>query len=116
MYLLIIILNREEYLDDVLSVLVEMGITDVTILDTQSLEMALAYKVPIFAGLKFQLGGKTPYSKTIFVLAEEKDAGREIIELLKGVGIDLEERGVARIVTVKIESVLGTPPEVDTNI
>lgn len=116
MYLLIIILNKEEYLDDVLSVLVEMGITNVTIMDTQSLEMALAYKVPIFAGLKFQLGGRTPYSKTIFVLGDDEDAGKEIIGLLKGVGIDLEERGVARIITLKIESVLGSPPEVDTNI
>lgn len=116
MYLLIITLNKEEYLDDVLSVLVEIGITDATIIDTQSLEMALAYKVPIFAGLKFQLGGRTPYSKTIFVLTENKEAGNEIILLLKEVGIDLEEKGVARIITIKIESVLGTPPEVDINI
>lgn len=116
MYLLIIILNKEEYLDDVLSVLVEMGMTDVTIMDTQSLEMALAYKVPIFAGLKLQLGGRTPFSKTIFVLADDKNAGSEIIELLKEVGIDLEERGVARIITIGIESVLGTPPELDTDI
>ena len=116
MYLLIIILNKEEYLDDVLSVLVEIGITDATIMDTQSLEMALAYKVPIFAGLKFQLGGRTPFSKTIFALTDDKDAGKEIIELLKGVGIDLEEKGVARIIAIAIESVLGTPPEVDTNI
>ncbi|MHA2601019.1 MAG: hypothetical protein AM324_002675 [Candidatus Thorarchaeota archaeon SMTZ1-83] len=116
MYLLIIILNKEEYLDDVLSVLIEMGITDVTIVDTQSLEMALAYRVPIFAGLKFQLGGRTPYSKTIFALADDKNTGKEIIELLKEVGIDLEEKGVARIVTIAVESVLGTPPEVATEI
>lgn len=116
MYLLIITLNREEYLDDVLSVLVEMGITDVTILDTQSLEMALAYKVPIFAGLKLQLDGRTPYSKTILVLTDSSEAGQEIIGLLKGVGIDIEEKGVARIVTIKVESVLGSSPDVDTNI
>lgn len=116
MYLLIIILNKEEYLDDVLSVLVELGITDVTIMDTQSLEMALAYKVPIFAGLKFQLGGRTPYSKTIFVLSNSEDTGKEVIQLLKGVGIDLEEKGAARIITIEVKSVLGTPPEVDTGI
>jgi len=115
MYLLMIILNKEEYLDDVLSVLVELGITDATIMDTQSLEMALAYKVPIFAGLKFQLGGRTPYSKTIFVLTEEKETGKNVMELLKGVGIGPGEKGVARLITMKVESALGTPPEVDAS-
>lgn len=113
MYLLIIILNKEKYLDDVLSCLVELGVEDATILDTQPLEFALAYKVPIFAGLKLQLGERTQFSKTILFIVENMDMGKEIIKLLKTVGIDLEAKGVARIITLKIESVFGNPPDVN---
>jgi hypothetical protein len=104
MYLLIIILHKEEYLDDVLSCLVELGIEDAVAIDSESMEKALAYKVPIFAGLRFDIGGK-PFSKVILATSEDKESGKELIKLLKEVDIDLEIPGVARIITLKIESI-----------
>jgi len=112
MYLLIIILHREEWLDDILSCLVELGIEDAVTINSESMERALAYKVPIFAGLRFDLRGR-PYSKTIFAVTDTPEVGKELISLLKEVNIDLEAEGVSRIITIKIESIFGTPKEIE---
>lgn len=111
MYLLMIVLNREELLDDVLSALVELGVIDATVVDSESMRGVLAYEVPIFAGLR--IGGSRSYSKTIFALVEDRDIGTEIVQLLKDIDIDLLAPGAATILTVKVESALGTPLESD---
>lgn len=113
MYLLIIILHKEEWLKDVLSCLVELGIEDAITIDSESMELALAYKVPIFAGLRFDLGGEKVYSKTVFAVTEDLNTGKEIIRMLKDIGINLEEKGAGRIITLKIESILGAPKELE---
>jgi hypothetical protein len=112
MYLLIIILHREEWLDDVLSCLIELGVEDAITFDSESMETSLARKVPIFAGLRFDLKGKA-YSKTIFATTPDREAGTEIVGFLKEIGIDLEEKGAGRIITLKVESALGTPQEIE---
>ena len=108
MYLVIIILNNEEILDDLLSILVELGSTDTTIVEGQSMGGFLAHRIPIFAGLRLQLGGKNVYSKIMFALSDDKDIGKKIIHLLKDSGIDFDD-GMGRIIVVKIEAVFGEP-------
>lgn len=111
MYLLIIILHKEEYLDDVLETLVELGVDEAITVEVESLGKALAYKVPIFAGLRLGIESK-PYSRTIFAVTDDPQTGRKLIEMLRKVDIDLEAKGVARILTVKLESIYGTPEEI----
>lgn len=108
MYLIIIILRKVEHLDDILSGLVELGIEDAATIDSEPLKKSLAYKVPIFAGLKFDLR-EEPFSKIVLAVSENKDAGEQLAILLKDVGINLKEPGVARILTLKLESVFGEP-------
>jgi nitrogen regulatory protein P-II 1 len=110
MYLLIIILHMAEYLDDVLSGLVELGISDAVTVDMEPMKKSLAYKVPIFAGLKFDLR-EQPSSKVIMAITESKDAGKHMAIMLKDVGADIDEAGVARILTLKLESAFGEPEE-----
>lgn len=108
MYLVIIILNKEEILDDLLSILVELGSTDATIIESQSMGGFLAYRIPIFAGLRLQLGGKNVYSKMMFAISDDKEIGKKIVRLLKDSGIDFND-GMGRIIVVKIESIFGEP-------
>jgi hypothetical protein len=112
MYLLIITLHNEEWLDDILSCLIELGIEDAITVDSESMETSLARKAPIFAGLRFELKDKA-YSKTILTTTPDKEAGKEIVSFLKEIGIDLEEKGAGRIITLKVESVLGAPQEIE---
>lgn len=113
MYLLVIILNKEEHLDDILQTFLEVGITDATVVDSQSMGNVLAFDVPIFAGLKYQLDGSRPYSKMIFAMSEDLDAVEYLTKILEDMGINVEEPGVMRIMTLKLESVHGKPEELD---
>lgn len=108
MYLVIIILNKEEILDDLLSILVELGCTDSTIVESQSMGGFLAHRIPIFAGLRLQLSGKEVYSKTMFAISDDKNVGMKIVHLLKDSGIDFNT-DMGRIILVKIESIFGEP-------
>lgn len=114
MYLLIIILNQEKFLEEVMEVLVELGITDATVIESQSMEKVLAYEVPIFAGLRFQTKGQRKYSKTILALVDDKQLADEILRFLQEMDIDFMAPGVGRIITVKVESALGIPSELET--
>lgn len=110
MYLVAIILHQVEHLDDILSSLVELGVEDAVTIDAESMKKTLAYKVPIFAGLRFDLK-EEPFSKIILAVTENRDAGRQLASFLKGLGIDISRPGVARILTMKLESLFGEPEE-----
>ena len=113
MYLLMIVLNKEEFFEDVLEVLVELGVTDAAVIDSESIGTVLAYKVPIFAGLRFDLKSDRKYSKIIFALVEEQGIANEIVRILKEIDVDFEATGAGRIITIKVESALGTPSEIN---
>ncbi len=113
MYLVIIILNKEEYLDDILQSFLEVGITDVTVVDSQSMGNVLAFEVPIFAGLKYQLGGSKPYSKMIFAISEDTESVDYLVKILEDTGIEVKKPGVLRILTVKVGSMYGKAEELD---
>jgi len=112
MFLLLLILHNEEYLEDVLSGLIELGIEDAVVMDTEPLNKALAYRVPIFAGVRFGLSGKS-LSKFIVATTNNPNAGEELVAMLKEIDIDLEDEGVSRIITIKAESVIGKPEEIE---
>ncbi|OYD14014.1 hypothetical protein CH333_09395 [candidate division WOR-3 bacterium JGI_Cruoil_03_44_89] len=112
MYLLMIVLNREEYLEDVLSCFLELGIEDAITVDAESMKRSLAAQVPIFAGLRLDLG-RRPFSKIITATSDDRNTGNEVIRLLKEVDIDLEAPGVCRIYTLKLDSLLGTPETIE---
>ena len=74
MKLLILTLNKEEYLERILSILIEAGISQAVILESEALGHFLAYKVPIFAGLRYLVGEKKSANKTILALLEDKES------------------------------------------
>jgi hypothetical protein len=111
MYLLIIILNKEEYLDDLIACLTELGIEQGAIIDTQSMSSVLAEQIPIFASLRISSSRSKVYSKTILAVTENKKVGKEIIGILKTLNIDFEKEG--RIIVLKTESVVGSMYTID---
>ena len=106
MFLIIIILHKEEFLEDILSGLVELGVDEAVTIDSEPMKKVLAHKVPIFAGLKFDLREK-PFSKLILTLADNADVGKQLVDLLKGIGMNVEEPGVGWVLTLKLESIFG---------
>lgn len=105
MWLLIIILHKEEWLDDVLSCLVEVGIDSAVVQDSKTMKSVLADEVPIFA--LFKASRDTPISKIIFALTDIPNVDKEIAEIMKAVGLDFAAKGVGNIITMKVDSVQG---------
>jgi len=68
MKLFVIILNKVELLDDLLSALLEIGISGATVLDSTGMGRILTTQVPIFAGLRDAFSGCCPQNKTILTV------------------------------------------------
>ena len=108
MELLVIILSKTELLNDVLSVLIEEGITKATMIDSEGMGKFLAYEVPIFAGLRQLVGGDSQsYSKTIMAVTNDKETVPKLHALLKkDLNLDFTQPGTGIIFTISISNVI----------
>ena len=106
MELLVIILNKVEYMSDVLQLLVEAEIVNATILDSEGIGHYLAYEVPVFAGLRTLIGDKNEHNKTILALVKKKKSLEEFKRLIKKEKIDFAKQGMGIMFTVPLKSVL----------
>ncbi len=74
---LFIVLNKTDYLDDILKTLVEMGVGGATILESQGMARAIVHggydHIPLFGSLKLLVGDEHPYNKTIFTVIENDE-------------------------------------------
>ncbi|OQX81677.1 MAG: hypothetical protein B6D56_01760 [Candidatus Omnitrophica bacterium 4484_70.1] len=105
MQLLIIVLNREDYLEKILALMIEAGITGATILNSEGLGHFLAYEVPIFAGLRQLMGEKRSANRTIFAVVEEENWD-EFRHLLEEENIDFTQSGVGIIALLPVNEVI----------
>lgn len=106
MELLITILNKEEYFERFLTILIEAGASGATILDSEGLGHFLAYEVPIFAGLKQLVGERKSLNRTVLVLLEREDIFDKIKKLLGEEGIDFTKPGVGIMLTLPVNEVV----------
>jgi hypothetical protein len=102
MELLVIILNREDYLDDILAELLELEVTGATVIDGVAMERVLAKDVPIFAGLLQSTRGSRSFNKNIFALVPHQSTATQLIEILHEMDIDLTDPAVGTIFTLPI--------------
>lgn len=106
MELLIIVLNKTEFLNDLLSVMLEAGISHSTILDSEGMGHYLAYEVPIFAGLRRLVGESKEHNKTVLALIEDRNILGEFQKLLKEINIDFTRAGTGIMFTVPVNNVI----------
>ena len=104
MYLLLILLHREDLLDEVLSGLVEMEITGATVLDGTPMERILSEDVPIFAGLLQAGPGR---SSAIVAPVKDRTLLDPLIRLFKETGVDFTQPGVGRLFLLPVDFCLG---------
>lgn len=75
MVALFIILNQTDYLEDILSKFVHLGIGGATIIDSQGMGSAIVHggiqNIPLFGSLKSILNNTSPYNKTIFTVIND---------------------------------------------
>ncbi len=99
--LLVLILNKEEYLEDILSLFIELGITGATILESVGMGRIITHDIPIFAGFRDLMAGNRPYNKTILSVVDE-DLVPEIVSGIKDVCADMEKQGNGLLFTLPV--------------
>ena len=60
MKLVVIVLNNTEYLDDLLTAFLEIGVSGSTVIDSVGMGRILSHDVPVFAGLSSAFPGTGP--------------------------------------------------------
>lgn len=111
MQLLVIVVNQEEHLDSVLSVLLEAGITGGTVIDTVGMGRIISHSIPLFAGLRHLFDSDRPQNKTIFSVIDDSVDIEEVIALVEDVCGSLDEPGTGILFTIPITRVYGLADE-----
>lgn len=106
MYVLFIVLNSTEYLDDILAKFVEIGVRGATILDSQGMASAIVsarnYNIPLFGLFESLIDNGRPYNKTIFTVLEDQELVDKAIAVVRDVTNDSSKTGVGFMFTVPI--------------
>jgi nitrogen regulatory protein PII len=71
MKLVMIILNKTEFLEDLLTAFLEIGVSGATVVDGVGMGRILSHDVPVFTGLRSAFPGTSPVNKTILVVTED---------------------------------------------
>jgi hypothetical protein len=102
MHLLVIVLHREDLLDEVLSGMVEMEITGAAVLEGTSMEQVLSDDVPVFAGL-FQTTGGAGQTRTILASVPDPKALDPLVQHLDEVGVHLKDPEVGSLFALPVD-------------
>ncbi len=111
MKLLVFVLNKEEFLEDVLEAYVEAGVAGATLLDSEGMGRFLAYEVPLFASFKEFMKGNKPYNKTIISVIKNDSVVSRVKELVDRVVGGIENPGTGIMFTVPVDWAAGLVPE-----
>lgn len=106
MELLIIIIKQTQYLDDILTGFVDIGIHGATVIDCRGMGQILTADVPIFAGLKDLMPGGNIGNYMIISVVESAQV-EKAVELVTEVCGNLEEQGAGIAFTVPIKNIYG---------
>ena len=101
MQLLIFVLNKEEHLDEILELFLELDISGATIIDSVGMGRILAHDIPIFAGFRSLMQESRPGNKTILTVIDEE----KIPLLTKGIEQicgSLDEPGSGVMLTIPV--------------
>lgn len=111
MNVLILVLNKMEYLDDILDGFVKAGVKGATILDSQGMGSAIAGSgqgnQPLFGAIRLFLDNAKPYNKTIFTVIDDEEVLAKAIETVKNILGDINARGVGLMFTLPVHDVYG---------
>ena len=110
MKLAVLILNKEEYLENLLEGFIEIGITGATIVNTEGMGHVLSHDIPIFAGLQTLINGSRPQNRLVLSVIQAEQTA-DAITLFQDVCGDLDSPATGIVFTIPIDEVHGLAPE-----
>ncbi len=106
MKLAVVFLNRIEFLEELLSIFLEIGVSGATVLDSVGMGHIISENIPIFAGLRDAFAGSSPGRKMILAVTEEEMIERMYHALDEVCNSD-SDKETSFIVTLPIEKIYG---------
>ena len=110
MYLLVIVLNKTEYLNKVMEVFLKTGIKGATILDSKGMGGTImdCDDIPVVGGIrKLFYTQCRPNNNTIFSIVESKEKANQCVEKIEEIIGSLDEPGVGVSFVLSLESAKG---------
>lgn len=104
-----LILNKEEFLEEILEVFLELNIPGATVIDSVGMGAILAKDIPIFAGFRNVFQGSRSGNKTIVTLLSE-DMVEPLVTAIEQVIGPLSAPGNGLAFTVTADSTFGLKP------
>jgi nitrogen regulatory protein PII len=109
--LFVVVLNRQEKLDEVLSGFVEIGLTGATIIDSVGMGRILSRELPVFAGFQSLLAGSRPANKTIISVVQDEAKVREALRIVEECCGAFGTAGAGIAFTLSLDQVYGLKDE-----
>ncbi len=106
MRLVVIFLNKIEYIEELLSAFLEIGVSGATIVDSVGMGHIISHNIPIFAGLKDTFAGSSPIQKLILIVVEEALIER-IDEVLSDICVNIDESKAYFMISLPIDDLFG---------
>lgn len=116
MQLLIAVINEEEKLDEILSGLIELGVTGATIINSEGMGRVLSHDIPIFAGLEALASRSRPRNQTIFSVIRDDRKVDQVIALLQEICGNFDAPATGIVFTVPVGRVVGLAPELGEDV
>ncbi len=113
MELLVCVVNEEDKLDDILTGLVELGVTGATVVNSQGMARRLT-ETPVLTGLQDLLAGSRPQNTTIFSVIDSADKVAAAFDMIQRVCGDMQTPGKGIVFTVPVTRVAGLAQKLDT--
>lgn len=109
MQVLIMVLNKTNYLEDIIKEFNNCGIRGATIIESTGMAKILTScgeEIPMFGSLKMLLNEKRPFNKTIFTVLKDEQV-KIAVDAIKSVVGDLKKPGVGILFTLPVNYVEG---------
>ena len=106
--LVVIILNQEEFLEELIQGFIELDVRGATIIDSVGMGQILSQELPIFGGLASLMTGARPYNKTILTVVEPEKIP-EIKEVYQQICGSLSDSGTGLILSIPLDFIEGLP-------
>jgi len=115
MYLIVLVLNKTEYLEDILEKFYDIGINGATVIDSSGMGRTICNHITIVGGLRSLFDDCREVNKTIFSVVKNESMIRKVTDGIEEVIGDLDTAGKGIFFSFPLHQVKGfiSEPEDD---
>ncbi len=110
-YQMIITFHLPHRLNDLLSTLVELGITNASVIEVSSLSNRISYDIPVFSGLYYSDKNKKKESYLILCHINDSELAHRLVKLLNENNINFNKKGTGFIQLIEAQEIIGNYDE-----